>query len=138
MQVGQGGDRLGIRVGTAGIQSSTTGKPKLLFESNHLSHQQHHTDLWIEQLIPGPGHFIGAGVGRQTVLVDQLGDGELRRTMGFDQSGVGDKRKTFSGLGVLNFVEQNGCDQHRIDAMLSRLLHDHRLELSELIEGELS
>ena len=118
VQIGQGGDRLGIAIGTAGIQSSTDGEPKRLLEPIHLAHQQHHAHPWIEQLIPGPGDFVGAGVGRQSVLVDQFGDGKLRRSVGFDQSGVGNERKSFSRFGVLNFVKQDGRDQHRIDAML--------------------
>ena len=58
--------------------------------------------------------------------------------MGLHQSGMSDERKTFPWFGVLNFVKQNRCHQHRIDPLLVRRSDDHRFELFELIEGQVA
>jgi len=51
--------------------------------------------------------------------------------MGLHQAGMGDEGEALPWLGVLNFVEKNGGDQHWIHLMHRCLAQDHRLQLRE-------
>ena len=67
--------------------------------------------------------------------MDQLRNADLGWSMGLHQPGMGDEGKAFPWLGVLNFVEKYGGDQHRIHLMRLCLAQDHRFQLTQAIQG---
>ena len=60
--------------------------------------------------------------------MNQFTDSELCRSMRLYKTRVNDEWQIFSRFGVLNFVEQNGCDQHWIDRVAVRFSLDHRFQ----------
>ena len=48
---------------------------------------------------------------------------------------MNDERQIFSWFGVLNFVEENGRDQHRIDPVATRFSLDHRFQPVQSRQG---
>ena len=97
--------------------------------------QQGDVHLRVEQLLAGPGDLLLCGVLRQSFLVDQFRNAELSRTVGFHQTGMGNEGKAFPGFGMLDFVEENGGDQHRIHLMRRRFAKDHRLQFAQAMQG---
>ena len=67
--------------------------------------------------------------------MDQFRHADLGLSMGLHQTGMGDEREAFTRLRVLNFVEKNGGDQHRIHLMRCCLAQNYRLQLAQAIQG---
>ena len=67
--------------------------------------------------------------------MDEFTDSELCRSMRLHKTRVNDEWQIFSRFGVLNFVEQNGCDQHWIDRVAVRFSLDHRFQPVQSRQG---
>ena len=100
-----------------------------------LGRQQGDVHLGVQQLIAGPGDLLLRWVGLQPVPMDQFRDADLGRSVGLHKTGMGDEREALPRLGVLNFVEKNGGDQHWIHLMRRCLAQNHRLQLAKTIQG---
>ena len=67
--------------------------------------------------------------------MNELSNAELCEAMGLHQAGVGDEGEALPRLGVLDLVEENGRDQHRIHLMRRCFAQDHRFQLPQAIQG---
>ena len=63
---------------------------------------------------------------------------DLGRSVGLHQTGMGDEGEALSRFGMLDLVEENGGDQHRVHLMRRRFPQDHRLQLAQAIQGLMS
>ena len=68
--------------------------------------------------------------------MDQFSDADLGRAVGLHQTRVGDERKVFPRFRVLNLIEQDGRQQHRVDPMHLGFSKDHRLQGRQPLQGQ--
>ena len=64
VEIGQGGESLGVAVGGAGHQGAVPGKSQVLAEAGERTHQQGNVPLGIEQFKPGLIEFGFRGIRR--------------------------------------------------------------------------
>ena len=67
--------------------------------------------------------------------MNQLRNPDLGGTVGADQTGVGDEGQGFPRFGMLDLIEQDCREQHRVDAISRRLAVDIALQRAQLIQG---
>ena len=79
--------------------------------------------------------LLGAGIGGQQALVDQLFNTELSGPVGLQQAGMHKPRGVFARLGMLNFVVKDGPQQHRVEGASPGLTADGGNEAFDLLEG---
>jgi len=135
VQVGQGGQRLGITGVAAGHQNPLAWQLQGLAEPCELTHQHLHVVLRIEQLGTGRRDLPGRGIGGQQALLFEFTETELGGAMGLEQTRFGHQRGILAGLGMLHLIEQHRRHQHRIDPPTTALAQDHRPQLLDAAQG---
>ncbi len=135
VQVGKGGQGLGVARGVAGLHHAVFRLVEGPLEAAELAHEHLHVAIGIEQLKAGFGDLFLAGIGVEQPLLLQLGNAQLGRAMGSEQAGPGGDGEILSGLGMLEFIEEDRRDQHGIDGVATALGEDHRAQFLDPPQG---
>ena len=135
VQVGQGGQGLGVAWVAAGHQQAMAGQVQDAAEPGELTHQHLDIALRIEQVKASRTDLLRGRVVGQEPLLLQFPDAELGRAVGLEQARFGGKGGVLAGLGVLQFIKQHGGDQHRIDLLATAFTEDDGPEFLEPAEG---